>query len=51
MLKDNIVWAKLPRAGLGNKLLVWADAYIFAHNNNLRLFTTGWFTIYLGPFF
>ncbi|TLX73211.1 hypothetical protein E9993_15585 [Labilibacter sediminis] len=44
------VWAKLPRAGLGNKLLVWANAYLFAKKNKLPLYTSNWQSIHIGPF-
>ena len=41
-MKKNYVYAKLPRAGIGNKLIVWARALVFAHvNNKLLLFQTG----------
>ncbi|MCB0429368.1 MAG: alpha-1,2-fucosyltransferase [Flavobacteriales bacterium] len=43
------VFAKLPRAGLGNKLLVWARAYAFACRHNLPLYTFNWTTLHLGP--
>ena len=36
------VMALLPRAGLGNKLLVWAKAVAFARRHNLELATFGW---------
>ncbi len=31
------VVAKLPRAGLANKLLIWCRAVVFTHNNNIPL--------------
>ena len=46
----NIVLAKLPKAGLANKLLVWARALVFAKENNYELFVIGWFDFKLGPF-
>lgn len=44
-----IVWARLPRAGLGNILLVWAQALVFARLKGLPLVTSGWGQIYVGP--
>lgn len=46
----NIVLAKLPKAGLANKLFVWARALVFANENNYDLFVIGWFDFKLGPF-
>ena len=46
----NIVLAKLPKAGLANKLLVWARALVFAKENNYKLFVIGWFDFKIGPF-
>ena len=46
----NIVLAKLPKAGLANKLLVWASALVFAKENNYELFVIGWFDFKIGPF-
>lgn len=34
--------AKLPKAGLGNKLFVWANALVFSRLNNLPLVVTNW---------
>ena len=42
--------AKLPSAGLGNKLFVWARAYIFAQLNRMPLVVTGWTQPHLAPF-
>jgi hypothetical protein len=44
------VFARLPRGGLGNKLLVWACALIFAKINNLPLYVSGWAEIKIGPY-
>ncbi|MGD1083158.1 MAG: hypothetical protein ABSA47_00240 [Verrucomicrobiota bacterium] len=41
--------AGLPNAGLGNKLLVWAKAMVFARINDLPLVVTGWTTFQLAP--
>jgi hypothetical protein len=46
----NYVICKLPRAGLGNKLLVWAKALVFARLNNLPLFVSPWAQISIGSF-
>lgn len=35
------VYARLPRAGLGNRLLVWARAMLFAQLNGLRCHVVG----------
>jgi hypothetical protein len=43
------VYADLPSAGLGNKMLVWARAVAFAHRNPMPLFVTGWGQIKVGP--
>jgi hypothetical protein len=43
------VWAKLPRAGLGNKLYVWARALAFARINGGSLFVSSWTHLRLGP--
>lgn len=44
------VLAALPRAGLGNMLLVWGRASVFAHINDLPLVVSGWGRVSLGPF-
>ncbi len=44
-----VVWAKIPRVGLANKILVWANAYVFAKENNVPLVVTNWLTIFIGP--
>ncbi len=45
----SLVHARLPRGGLGNKLLVWAKATVFGALNNLPVVTTGWADVKLGP--
>jgi len=45
-----IVIAKLPRAGIGNKMLVWAHAKIFGYLNNIDVFSTNWVTFHIGPY-
>jgi len=46
---EAITYARLPRAGLGNKLLVWGRAFAFARTNGLRLFVSPWSQLPLGP--
>ncbi len=41
--------AKLPNAGLGNKLLVWAKAYAFSRLNHVPLHVSGWTRLHLAP--
>ena len=41
--------ARLPNAGLGNKLFVWAKALCFARLNNLPLVVSGWTQFQLAP--
>jgi hypothetical protein len=41
--------AKLPNAGLGNKLLVWAKAYAFSRLNHVPLHVSGWTQLHLAP--
>lgn len=47
---QSVVHANLPRGGLGNKLLVWARALVFAHTNHLPLFVSNWAEIKIGPY-
>lgn len=42
-------YAQLPQTGLGNMLLVWARALVFAHLNNLPLITSSWTHFNIGP--
>lgn len=42
------VLAKIPRSGLGNCMLVWAHALVFARINGLTLITTRWSRIRWG---
>lgn len=46
----SFVYSRLPRAGLGNKLLVWAKAEIFAKQNGLQHYTSRWADLKLGPY-
>ncbi len=41
--------ARLPNAGLGNKLFVWAKALAFARLNQMPLVVTGWTQFQLAP--
>lgn len=43
------VLAELPRAGLGNRLLVWARARAFADKYDLPLVVRGWDKFSIGP--
>jgi len=47
MREQHYVVCKLPNAGLGNKLLVWAKAMVFAHINQLELWVSPWFQMKL----
>jgi len=49
MNNRSLCWARLPRAGLGNLLLVWARAWVFARINEIPLFLTGWNVFRPGP--
>jgi hypothetical protein len=44
------VLARLPRGGLGNKLLVWARALVFAYQHGLPLSVSGWAEFRIGPY-
>jgi len=44
-----ICHASLPNAGLGNKLFVWARAWIYAKKNKLPLVVSGWNQLQLAP--
>ena len=49
-MANSCVYAKLPRGGLGNKMLVWARALVFSQRNSLPLFVSRWAEVKLGPF-
>ena len=49
-LNQKIVIAKLPKAGLGNKLYIWAKAAIFSQVNNCNYYALGWTRPSLGSF-
>lgn len=42
------VYASFPDTGLGNKLLIWAKAFAFAHKHRLELFCGAWWGIHIG---
>ncbi len=42
------VYARLPDAGLGNKMLVWAKAFVFAKRYDLELFVSAWWSFHWG---
>jgi hypothetical protein len=42
--------ALLPKAGLGNKLYVWAKGLVFAHINQTRFLSSNWTQLSLGTF-
>lgn len=46
----SIVLIKLPRAGLGNKLIVWAHGVQFSDAYQLKHYTVGWFDFKVGTF-
>lgn len=43
-----IVYARFPDTGLGNKLLIWAKAFAFAKKHGLAFFCSSWWGIHLG---
>jgi len=45
----SIVYVNMPKAGLGNKLIVWSRGYVFAQKNDLPLFRNSWFYLNIGP--
>lgn len=46
--RSSYCYAHLPRAGLGNKLFVWAKAAVFAHINELPLKVSSWSQLNIG---
>lgn len=48
-MAQSSVHAVLPRAGLANRLLVWARAAVFAKTHGLPLYVQGWGHIHIGP--
>jgi hypothetical protein len=49
MKQKFIVTTRLPHAGLGNMLLVWARAVLFAELNSLPMLAPNWQTFHIGP--
>ena len=49
-LESSFVHARLPRAGLGNKLIVWANALVYARTHRLPLYVSNWISPQLTPF-
>ena len=45
------VYVKFPKTGLGNLMLVWAKALVFARTNDLELITSSWFAFRWGAIF
>lgn len=43
------VYSSIPRAGLGNMLLVWARGYAFAHKHSLEFAHSGFMSFQPGP--
>src|SRR4051812_47874626 len=50
MSNKSIVYVKFPKTGLGNMLLVWARALIFAKLNHMELQTSSWWGFRWGAF-
>jgi hypothetical protein len=45
-----LVKPKLPNTGLGNRLIVWARAILFAELNSVPVMVPDWFKFRLGPY-
>ncbi|MEH2163379.1 MAG: alpha-1,2-fucosyltransferase [Nostoc sp.] len=45
-----LVYARLPKAGLGNMLLVWSRAVLFAHINRFPVVSPDWGKFVIGPY-
>jgi hypothetical protein len=48
-MPQNLVYPKLPNAGLCNMLLVWANAIVFANINSFPVVAPSWNRIRIGP--
>ena len=48
MNSESVVYVKFPKAGLGNRLLTWSRAYVFANLNNLEIQTSSWTAVHYG---
>ena len=46
---NSIAYCKLPRAGLANMLLTWAEALVFSKNHSIPIISKGWYKIKIGP--
>lgn len=51
MKNRSLVFVKFPRYGLGNLMLLWANAFIFSHLNSLPFLTSPWWGINFGSWF
>ncbi|MFT3980966.1 MAG: alpha-1,2-fucosyltransferase [Ferruginibacter sp.] len=47
-MKKSAVYILFPKTGLGNMLLVWANALVFAKKNQLPLVISGWWGFHWG---
>ena len=45
------VYVQFPKTGLGNLMLIWARACVFAHLNDLPLITSSWWAFRWGSWF
>ncbi len=45
-----LVYPQLPRTGLGNMLLIWARAILFAYINSLPVVAPAWGKMAIGPY-
>jgi hypothetical protein len=48
IFKNNFIYLKFPKLGLGNLLLLWANALIFSKLNDLLFLTTPWWSLNIG---
>jgi hypothetical protein len=46
--RKSIVVAKLPNAGLGNKMLTFSRAFCYAKEHDLKLYTVNWISFQMG---
>lgn len=44
-----IGYSKLSRTGIGNKLFIWAQGFVFSQVNNCKHITLGWTKFHIGP--
>lgn len=42
-------YVRLPKAGLGNKLILWATGYLHSKNTNSEFVHSSWFYLNIGP--